>query len=189
MNRILKYLLISEGFWLLAAGLFGPIYAIFVANIQGGDILAAGSAYAAYSFAAAGMIFVISRWEDHVKHKEKLVMIGHMVGAAGIFGYLLVANTIQLFAVQIVLGLSQAIGDPAFDGIYSKNLDKGRFASEWGLYDSMDYLVTGVSAVVGGLIATVFGFQTLFLTMFGLSLISIAVSVRLYHLRYHTNVI
>ena len=81
-----------------------------------------------------------------------------------------------------MLGIAEAISLPAFDGIYSKNLDRGRFASEWGMYETMDYLVTGVSAGVGGLIASVFGFQILFFIMFLLSLVSIAVSVKLYYL-------
>ncbi len=181
MNRILKYLLVAEGFSMLAAGLFGPIYAIFVANI-GGDILAAGGAYAAFSLAAGLMVFFISRWEDHVKHKEKLVMIGHVIGAAGILGYLFVQNPLQLFLIQIVLGFAEAIGSPAFDGLYSRYLDQGRFASEWGLYDSIDYSVAGISAALGGLIASVYGFQTLFLVMFLLSLLSIAVSAKVFYL-------
>ena len=83
MNRILKYLLVVEGFWMLAAGLFGPIYAIFVTRI-GGDVIEAGGAYAAFSLAAAAMVFLISRWEDHVRHKEKLIVIGHIIGAVAI---------------------------------------------------------------------------------------------------------
>jgi predicted MFS family arabinose efflux permease len=181
MNRVLKYLLVAEGFWMLAAGLFGPIYAIFVTKV-GGDVLEAGGAYAAFSLSAGIMVFIISRWEDHVRHKEKLIVIGHVVGAVSILGYLFVSSPIHLFIVQMMLGVAEAISSPAFDGIYSRNLDRGRFASEWGLYDSMDYLVAGVSAGVGGLIASVFGFQTLFLIMFLLSLVSIAVSVKLYYL-------
>ena len=160
MNRILKHLLVAESFWLLAAGLFGPIYAIFVTEIKG-DVLEAGGAYAAFSLAAAAMIFMISRWEDHVRHKERLIIIGHSIGAVAILGYLFVANPLQLFAVQAMLGVAGAIAVPAFDGIYSKNLDRGRFVSEWGLFDSMKYLVAGISAVVGGLIVSLYNFQTL----------------------------
>ncbi len=181
MNRILRYLLVAQGFWMLSVGLFGPIYAIFVSNI-GGDVFEAGSAYAAFSLAAGFMIFFISRWEDHVKHKEKLILISHVIGAVGILGYMFVQNPIQLFLVQILLGLAGAIGSPAFDGLYSRYLDKGRFVSEWGLYETINYLVIGVSAIVGGLIAAVFGFQTLFMIMFVLSLGSICISFKVYHL-------
>ena len=166
---------------MLSVGLFGPIYAIFVSNI-GGDVFEAGSAYAAFSLAAGFMIFFISRWEDHVKHKEKLILISHVIGAVGILGYMFVQNPIQLFLVQILLGLAGAIGSPAFDGLYSRYLDKGRFVSEWGLFNSINYVVAAVSAVAGGLIVTIYNFQVLFMVMFLFSLASIVVSVRLYHL-------
>ena len=181
MNRILKYLLVSEAFWMLSVGLFGPIYAIFVARV-GGDVLEAAWAYAAFSLAAGFMIFFISRWEDHVKHKEKLVILGHAIGALGILGYLFVGSPVHLFIVQIILGIAEAIVAPAFDGIYSINLDRGRFASEWGMYDSMDYMVTGISAAAGGLIASILGFPVLFFIMFILSIASLVVSVRLFYL-------
>ena len=69
-------------------------------------------------------------------------------------------------------------------GFYSKNLDKGKYASEWGMYDSMDYLVAAASAGIGGIIASSLGFQTLFFLMFILSLVSIGVSAKMCHLRY-----
>ena len=181
MNRILKYLLVSESMWMLAIGFFGPIYAIFVTGIDG-TVLDAAGAYAAFSLVAGFLVFFISRWEDHIKHKEKLVIIGHLVGAAGILGYMFVSNTMHLFIVQAVLGISQAIGSPAFEGIYSRNLDKGKFVSEWGMYDSIGYVVAGISAGVGGLIAFTFGFPTLFFIMFVLAIMSTVVSVKLYYL-------
>ena len=181
MNRILKYLLLAESFSLLAAGLFGPIYAIFVESI-GGDILEAGGAYAAFSLAAGVMIFLISRWEDHVRYKEKLIILGHVIGSFGILGYLFIQNPLHLFIVQVVLGLSEAVTSPAFDGIYSKCLDRGKFTSEWGLYDSVDYITAAISAAAGGAIASFFGFHTLFIIMFVLSLGSVLVSVKIYYL-------
>lgn len=186
MNKTLKYLLFAEGLWLLAAGLFGPIYAIFVEEI-GGDVLEAGGAYATFSLAAGVMIFFISRWEDHVKHQEKLIVIGHTMGAMGILGYLFISSPLHLFIVQAVLGLSEAIFYPAFDGIYSRFLDRGKFASEWGLYETINYVVMGLSAGIGGLIASIFGFRPLFMFMFLLALISTAASLKLYFINRNSN--
>ena len=165
MNRVLRILLGAEGFSILAAGMFGPIYAIFVENI-GGDILEAGGAYALFCLAAGILMFLMGRWEDRVKHKEKLVIIGYLLGSVGILGYIFISSPLHLFIVQIILGLSEAIGSPAYDSMYSRNLDKGKYASEWGVYESMDYIVTGIAAVFGALIAATFGFQYLFIIMF-----------------------
>jgi len=182
MNRILKTLLGAESFYILAAGMFGPIYAIFVERI-GGHILEAGGAYAAFSLAYGILIFFISRWEDHVKHQEKLIVIGYALGSVGILGYLFISAPIHLFIVQIVLGIAGAIGSPAYDSMYSKYLDRGKFASEWGMYESMEYIITAIAALAGAFIAAMFSFQYLFLIMFFFSLIGLFISLRLLYIR------
>jgi MFS family permease len=182
MQRELKILLLSNALFALAGGMFGPIYAVFVAQI-GGDLLTAGSAYAAFSIAAGILIFFISRWEDHVRHQEKLVVAGFALSCLGFFGYLLIQNPIDLFMVQIILGLGQAINTPAFDGLYTKHLDKGKFASEWGLWESSNYIVVAIAAIVGGFLASVFGFRFIFMVMFVVSLIGLVVSLLLMNRR------
>jgi hypothetical protein len=181
MNKILKTLLFADSFSIFAVGMFGPIYAIFVENI-GGDILAAGGAYAAFAMASGILLFLISKWEDHVKHKEKLVVIGYGLGSVGIIGYLFISAPTHLFIVQIILGIAGAIGSPAYDAIYSRFLDRGKFASEWGLYESMEYIVTAIAALTGAFIASIFGFQYLFIAMFFFSLIGLFISIRLFYI-------
>ncbi|MFQ6010384.1 MAG: MFS transporter [Candidatus Aenigmatarchaeota archaeon] len=130
MRRELQILLLASAMFMLAGGLFGPIYAIFVEEI-GGDLLTAGAAYSAFAIASGVLIFFISRWEDHVKHQENLVVIGFGLSCIGFFGYLLIKNPLDLFIVQVVFGIGEAVGTPAWDGMYSKYLEKGKFVSEW----------------------------------------------------------
>ncbi|MCD6477724.1 MAG: MFS transporter [Candidatus Aenigmarchaeota archaeon] len=175
MRRELKILLSAAGLFIVAGGLFGPIYAVFVEKI-GGDLLTAGSAYGLYSISAGFLIFLISKWEDHVKHQEKLVVLGYLLSTIGFLGYLLIRTPIHLFIVQIILGLGEAVGTPAYDGLYSKYLDKGKFVSEWGLWESMHYILTAIAAVIGGFLANMLGFKILFIFMFFLSLSGLIIS-------------
>jgi len=175
MQRELKVLLLASSLSMLAAGLLGPIYAIFVEEI-GGGILDAGASYAIFSIAAGLLIFFVSRWEDHVKHQEKLVVLGYAFGVLGFLGYLMVRSPLDLFAVQVVFGVGAAVGTPAYDGLYSRHLDKGKFVSEWGLWESMAYIITGISAAIGSLAASLYGFKFLFTTMLLLSLVGLLVS-------------
>jgi MFS family permease len=161
---------------MLAGGLFGPIYAVFVEEI-GGDLLTAGAAYSGFAIAAGILIFLISRWEDHVKHKEKLIIAGYVFSCIGFAGYLLIKAPVHLFIVQIIFGLGEAVGTPAFDGMYSKHLDKGKFISEWGLWESMSYITLGVAAIAGGFLANTYGFKFLFWIMLGLSILGLVASL------------
>lgn len=178
MKKGMKILLIIEALVALAAGLFGPIYAIFVESI-GGDILTAGGAYSAYLFSAGILIFLISRWEDHVKHQENLIIIGYGLRFIGFIGYLFVQSPLHLFIVQAILGISLAIDAPAYDALFCKNLEKGKFASGWGFYDAESYIVGGVAAVLGAFIADLYGFRMLFGLMAILVFFAFLVSLQL----------
>lgn len=172
MKRALKLLLAASGLNLLAAGLFGPIYAVFVEEI-GGDLLTAGTAYSLFAFSAGILIFLLSKWEDHVKHKEKLVIGGYALSSVGFLGYLFISKPIHLFMVQLVLGIGEAISAPAWDGMYSKNLSKKKFTSEWGAWESMNWIVAAIAAAGGGFLANLYGFRVLFGVMFALSIASL----------------
>jgi DHA2 family multidrug resistance protein-like MFS transporter len=176
MKKELRILLWASAMFMLAGGLFGPLYAVFVEDI-GGDLLTAGGAWAIYLIVAGIVVYFISRWEDHVKHQEKLVVWGFVLSVIGFAGYLFIREPWHLFLVQVIFGFGEAIGTPAFDGLYSKHLDKGKFASEWGLWESMDYIIAGIAALIGGLVANYYGFRLLFVIMLILSIIGVIISV------------
>jgi MFS family permease len=122
---------------------------------------------------------MLGKWEDSVKHQEKLLVIGRFLAIIGFIGYLLVETPIHLFIVQIIFGVSTAVVTPAFDSLYSKNLTKGKFASQWGAWESMYAIATGISAIIGAFIAREFGFDILFILMLIFSIISFIVSLYL----------
>jgi MFS family permease len=178
MNSALKVLLACAALSTLATEMFVPIYAIFVGQI-GGGLLVAAEAYGAFSIVAGILIFFISRWENSVKHQENLVVLGYAVGSLGFFGLLLVKEPLHLLIVQILFGVSTAITSPAYDALYSRFLDRGKFVLEWGLWESTYYIFAGLAAFSGGLIAALFGFRGLFAVMLALSLAATAVSLYL----------
>lgn len=176
MRRALQILLVAEAFFMLAGGMFGPIYAVFVKEI-GGDLLTAGSAYAAFAIAAGVLILLISKWEDRIKHQERLVVVGYALSCVGFLGYLLIQSPWHLFIVQIIFGVGEAVCSPAWCSIYSKSLDKGKFASEWGLYSTQKYIITAIAATAGGFLANLYGFQFIFKIMLMVSIAGLIISI------------
>ncbi|MFB6217168.1 MAG: MFS transporter [Candidatus Aenigmatarchaeota archaeon] len=175
MKTELKILNAASAFSVFAAGLFGPFYAVFIKEIGGGAFIA-GSSYSIYAIAAGVLIYFSSRLEDGDVDTQKLVVLGYFLATLGFFGYLFVENPVQMFAVQAIVGVATAVRSPAFDEVYSRNLDEGRYAYEWGVWESMYWVVTGVSAFVAGFIIQNFGFDILFIAMGSFSLIGTAVS-------------
>ena len=167
MKKELVVLIIASEFILFASGLFGPIYAIFVQDI-GGDLVAAGEAYAAFAIASGIVIILLSRWEDKVKHQEKLVTLGFVLNGVGFICYTLVRNPFELILVQVLVGFADALWIPPFFGQYTRLLDKGKYDFEWGFGTAMDKIVLGVAAFFGGYAAELYGFTALFYFMAGI---------------------
>jgi len=164
MNKTIKILLLISSFFIMAGSLLSPIYAIFVQDI-GGDVLTAGTTYSVYAIISGILIYFIGKWEDRVKNQEKLIVLGYFIALISYVGYIFIRRPIELFFVQSLLGISEAIRTPLYDGLYSKNLDRGKFASEWGIWESMNWIITGISAIIGSVIATYFGFMFVLILM------------------------
>jgi MFS family permease len=149
---------------LVSAAMLGPIYAIFVEKV-GGDILDASFAFGIFSFVAFLTTFFSGKYADKHKNNEILLMVGYLILAVGFLSYIFVSSVISLFIVQIIIGFGKALYAPAFDGLYSKYLDKGEQNTEWGLWEGTDYITQSIGAVIGGMIANYFGFNALFIIM------------------------
>lgn len=163
MHKVLKILIFSSIFYNFSAGLFGPIYAIFVQQI-GGTILTASIAWAIYTFFIGILLLLFGKFEDRV-NKRKLFVVGRLINTVGITGYLFVDSPFSLFIVQGILGVAIAIMNPTFEAIFSRGLDIGKESGEWSLWEGSINIVYAGAALIGGSIASVFGFKTLFLFM------------------------
>jgi len=178
MNKNLGILLWSFFLINTSFGLLGPIYAIYVEKI-GGDILTVGSSYAVFAIGTAIIIYLISKYEDSFSSKAKLLLVSRFIFLACAISYLFISNPMQLFILQLALGIATAIGNPAFDSLYQDNIEKGKSASQWGAWESSFYFSIGVSALSGSIIVQYFGFTTLFYVMIALNIIGIILTLKL----------
>ncbi len=132
INKNIKFLLTTNGLILFSGALLGPIYALFVEDI-GGDILDAGLAGAVFAFSAGFMSLIVGIFGDKIKNKGGILALGYLFVALGFALYFWVNSMTLLLIAQVVIGLGEALYSPMFDAIYSENLDKGKFSSEWGM--------------------------------------------------------
>jgi len=178
MHKQLKIFLVVLSFFILAGGMFGPIYAIFVVDI-GGDILVAGTAWAIFMIVSGIGIFIMGKIQDKLKRDKPIIISGYTLISLGFLAYFFVSNTTQLFLVQILLGLGTMVVVPARDSFYTKYLEKGKIASQWAAWESLWYILGGIAAILGSFFAKIFGFKALFLLMFLLSLVGLVVATQI----------
>lgn len=170
MNRAVKILIFVESIFLFGFGLFGPIYAIFVEKI-GGNILDVGAAYAIFLICMSTLELPMGRLADKYGRKFFLAA-GYFISTFAFLGYIFVKDIYQLFFLQVLYGVSLAVGDPAWDAWFSKSLDKAKESFEWALFHMSTGYAEAASALIGGVIGYFIGFKTLFVISACLALIS-----------------
>ena len=178
MHKQMRLFLTSNSFFVLATGMFGPIYAIFVQEI-GGDILAAGISWAIFMIISGIGILFMGNIQDKMKKDKPSILIGYALESLGFLGYYFISNVAQLFLVQVLLGISTVIKTPAYDSFYTKYLEKGKFASQWAAWEGVWYIVAGIAALIGAFLAKIFSFKILFLVMFFISLVGLFLAMQL----------
>lgn len=170
-RKALKILLITDSLVLLAGATLGPIYALFVEKI-GGDLLDASLTGAIFA-AAAGITVVLSgKYSDRLKQPEFIVVFGYSVMGIGYLLYILVNSIWFLFLVQIMIGFGEAVYNSPFDALYSRHLPDHHEGEGWGFWEAMNYWVAAIGGVIGGLVVTNLGFNTLFILMASLCFLS-----------------
>jgi len=170
-NESLDTLVAINSIFVLAANMFPSIFALFVKEV-GGSVLSAGSIWAIFCIATGLITFIISRYGDRLQETEYLVAAGYICRIIAWSGYFFANALWQLYFLQLILALGEALGTPAFNAIYSQHLNTGNYVRQWGLNNSLTAIVTGIAAFGGGFIAFHFGFKLLFLVMIVLSAVS-----------------
>lgn len=170
-NPALKALLITDGLVLTAQAMLVPIYAVFVQEV-GGDILDAGITAAALALGSGVAALFSGRYADGLRDKKHLIVVCYAVTGLGFLLFTTINNVWYLAAVQAAIGLVRAFAEPAFDALYSVNLDKNREAEGWGAWEAMAYFVAAGGALAGAAIVSFASFDALFVVMASLCVIS-----------------
>jgi len=119
---------------------------------------------------------LFSRFEDNTPNLTTFIAVGYLLASIAYFFYIFISSPVQLLIAQAILGLAAAVRVPAYDVFLSKHALKHPLLA-WGYWNATVYLVSAFSAVVGAALATAFGFRTMLVIIFLLSLVSFFLSV------------
>ena len=178
MHKQMKLFLIANSFFVLSMGMLGPIYAIFVKHL-GGDVLDAGISWSAFMITSGLGMLLVGKIQDNLKKEKLMISVGYSLQSLAFLGYFFVSNMTQLYIVQIILGISLMIQLPVLNLFYTGYLEDGKFASQWGTWGGINFIITGIAALIGGFLVKLFSFKALFLAMFFTSLIGLLLSTQL----------
>lgn len=167
VNRVIKVLILSDFYLIMGDGLVAPIFALFLTDqIQGGNIKMVGYAAAIYWIVKSLVVVPFGMYLDK-NHGEKddlwFVVIGNLLAALAIFGYIFSSLPWHIYLLQAVYAIGMGMNVPGYTAIFTRHIDKGKEAFDWSIRSSLIGLGAGVAGALGGIIASYFGFKVLFI--------------------------
>lgn len=175
MNPVIRFLIISDTVLIGAAGLLGPIFAIFIEDfVQGGNAAVAGVAAGIYLFTKSILQIPIAHLIDRIRGERDdfwLMFIFSLVISLMPLLYIFVSTPLQLYIIQFFMGAFTAFTFPTYMAIFTRHIDPKKEGTEWGVYFTLTDLTSAGMAALGGYIAAVQGFYSLIILVVILSVI------------------
>jgi len=167
LNRLIRYFVISDLFFVGGWGLIGPIFALFIVDrIEGATIATVGIAAGIYwvlkSLAQLPMSVYLDKTEGE-KDEFYFLIGGLLLASVAALLFIFVREIWQLYILQIVHAIAFAAYTPAWTGMFSLHLDKEHYSFDWTLDSTIIGLASGASAAVGAYIAEALGYNLIFI--------------------------
>ncbi|MEM1581303.1 MAG: MFS transporter [Candidatus Bathyarchaeia archaeon] len=150
----------------LGVGLLGPIYPIFVLNRFSASIFDVGMLLTIFGLASAIFKAPAGKMVD-IYGKERVFLIGVILGAFCSLAYIFAFNIIYLYLIELFFGISNALQDPARLALIMELGDKRKRGWIIGISESAYDVAGSIAAIIAALIASNFGFESVFFTCSG----------------------
>ncbi len=198
VSKIVRCLILADiSFW-TGWGLVSPIFAIFIVEkIQGGTALVVGTATAIYWIFRSLLVLPSGRLLDKYageKDDYLFLVVGNFIASLVLFGYIFATYPWHIYLLQAFYGIGIAMALSGWRAIFTRNIDKGKEASEWALDDTTISLGTAAAGVLSGLLVTKMGYSFTFFIAGILGFLSIIVLLFLrkdiegvFNRRFHSN--
>jgi MFS family permease len=166
VNKIVRVLIYSDFLLISAFGFLSPIFAIFLTDqLVGGSIQVAGFATTAYWLVKSIVQIPAARYIDARRGERDdfwLLVVGSTLMSVIPFLYLLARVPWHIYVLQALLGIGAAIAFPGWFAIFTRHMDKFKEGFEWSLHSVAIGLGISGTAALGGVLADLFGFATVF---------------------------
>lgn len=170
INKVIKILIVSDFFFQYGWGLLSPIFAIFILeNITRENpveaVKVAGFAALAFWLVKSLLQIPIGQYLDK-NHGEKddfwFMFLGTLISGLVPFGYLMSSRPWHIYSFEILYAVTMAMVVPSWSAIFTRHIDKGKEAFEWGTRSTVLGFGVGIAGAIGGLLVAILGFKTVF---------------------------
>jgi len=166
----LKLFILINFLIILSAGFMMPVWAEFVHKIHG-DIRTAGNAICIFSIILGFFTWFTAKIENQMGHEELILVFSQALFSLSYLGYFWVTSPIQLYLVQVALGVSSAIQVPALFSLYERYIPKSESTFYWGVWAGAYNIAIGLGALISAYTVQHFGFTIMFEVLFSVSVV------------------
>ena len=167
LNKIIKYLIISDlllwGGW----GVVDPIFSIFIIeNIAGATLISVGLLATIYwgvkSIAQIPISLILDKNKGE-KDDFYMLIAGILIAGASGFVFVFAEELWQVYLIQFFKGIGFALYLPSWMAMFSRHLNKNHTAFDWAINSSAVGIGIGLAGILGSFIASLFGFKSVFI--------------------------
>lgn len=181
INKVIKTLVVSDLFLNLGWGLLSPIFAIFILE----KITNSGPAQAAQIAGLAALFYWIPKsfFELPIaayldkNHGEKddfwFMFAGMLIISCVPLGYMFASVAWHIYILQVIYAAGMAMALPSWLAIFTRHIDKGKEAFEWGLETTAIGTGAGIAGGLSGILVAIVGFKMLFIFVSGFTIFSV----------------
>jgi MFS family permease len=199
INKIIKYLILTDiAFW-TGWGFVTPVFAIFIVDkIVGGTALVVGISTAIYWLLRSLLVYPFGVILDKYKGERDdylFLVAGNFIAAMIPFGYIFATKPWHIYLFQVFFGIGMAMSIGGWRAIFTRNIDKGKEATEWALDDTLLSMGTAGAGLLSGILVTKFGYSFAFFSAgtFGMVSVILLLCLRkeiegVFNRRFHLNV-
>ncbi len=185
LNKVIVQLIIADFFFNSGWGLISPIFAIFITKqIEGGTIGVVAFATAIHWIVKSSIQPFLANALDTTKGEKddfRFLVIGTYIVALIPFGYFFAMQVWHIFMLELLRGVAMACVIPAWFGIFTRHINKGWEAFSWSIQSTTFGFSVGFAAAFGGVIASLMGFDMVFITVGIMKLLSATMLLLVYN--------
>ena len=173
---MVKYFVISDLFLLAGWGFIDPVFSVFIVDkVVGVAATTVGIAAAIYWILKSILEIPIANYLDRTpgeKDDFAALIGGLLLAGFSALSFSLVTTVWQLYLVQAIHAIAFAFYVPSWSAMFSRHLDKDRVSFDWSLDSTVAGMAAGVTGLLGGIIAGLWGYIAVFVCAGVLSLLA-----------------
>jgi MFS family permease len=166
VGRLVKFFVLSDFFLLAGWGFIDPVFSVFIIQrIAGGTLITVGIAAAIYWILKSIIQIPTSNYLDRTPgEKDDLTALvgGLLLAGVSAAAFAWVTTAWQLYLVEAIHAIAFAFYAASWPPIFSRHLDKDRIAFDWSLDSVAVGISSGITGLLGGIIAEVWGYEAVF---------------------------